>query len=112
MTRGLGVTFWCLLIGHAVCDYPLQGDFLAKGKNHRAPLPGVPWYQCLVAHALIHSGSVLLITWSPMLGILEFVMHLAIDYGKCDRWYGFNTDQSLHFACKLLWVFMLKAGQS
>lgn len=33
-----------LLAGHALCDYPLQGDFLAKAKNRAAPLPGVPWY--------------------------------------------------------------------
>jgi hypothetical protein len=25
-----------LCAGHAVCDYPLQGDFLARAKNHRA----------------------------------------------------------------------------
>jgi len=28
-----------LFAGHALCDYPLQGNFLAKGKNHRNPHP-------------------------------------------------------------------------
>lgn len=104
------VMFWFLLVGHAVCDYPLQGDFLAKGKNHTAPLPGVPWYQCLLAHAMIHSGSVLLVTGSITLALAEFTVHVLIDYGKCDGWYGFNVDQSLHFACKVLWVLMLKVA--
>jgi hypothetical protein len=28
-----------LFAGHALCDYPLQGDFLARGKNHCNPIP-------------------------------------------------------------------------
>jgi hypothetical protein len=97
-------TLWWLLIGHALCDYPLQGDFLARGKNHKAPIPGVPWQQCLVAHALIHAGAVSLITGCPMLGLFEFVAHLAIDYGKSEGIYGFNLDQLYHTLCKLAWV--------
>ena len=29
-----------LFAGHALCDYPLQGDFLAKGKNPRPNMAG------------------------------------------------------------------------
>jgi hypothetical protein len=94
--------FW-MLVGHGVADYPLQGDFLARGKNHKAPLPGVPWQQCLVWHAAIHAGAVAFATESVALGCAEFAAHVAIDYGKCDGRYGFNTDQSLHVACKVLW---------
>jgi hypothetical protein len=97
---------WLLLAGHALCDYPLQGDFLARGKNHRQPLPGVPWYQCLVAHALIHGGAVALITGSVGLGIAETVAHGVIDYGKSEGGYGFNTDQCLHVLCKLAWLWL------
>lgn len=53
-----------MLVGHAIADYPLQGDFLAKAKNRRAPMPGVPWYQALGAHAIIHGGFVGIITGS------------------------------------------------
>lgn len=95
---------WWLLVGHALCDYPLQGDFLAKGKNHRNPIPSVPWYQCLIAHALIHGGAVALVTGSVRLGFAEFGAHVAIDYFKCDGRYGFNTDQMLHVACKIVWA--------
>lgn len=99
--------FFLLLAGHALCDYPLQGDFLAKGKNQRAPLAGVPWYQCLTAHALIHAGAVLLITASLPLAMAELATHWTIDYSKSEGRLTFNQDQSLHFACKVIWVAVL-----
>ena len=98
---------WWMLVGHAVCDYPLQGDFLARGKNHKAPMPGVPWYQCLAAHALIQGGAVALVTGSVALGVAEVAAHGFIDFGKCQGWYGFNADQALHVVCKLAWLAIL-----
>lgn len=119
-----------LLAGHALCDYPLQGDFLARGKNRFAPLPGTPWYQCLWAHAMIHAGMVLLITQRPWMAIAELVIHAATDYAKCAGWFGaspispnslrtrlmglpefsgyfaFNLDQGIHVACKILWAVL------
>jgi hypothetical protein len=98
--------FW-LLVAHVVCDYPLQGDFLARGKNVRNPIPSVPWWQCLAAHALIQGGGVALATRRPDLGALEFCFHWCIDYLKCCGKIGFNTDQALHVGCKLLWVLIV-----
>ncbi len=95
-----------LLAAHCLCDYPLQGDFLAKGKNHTAPLSGVPWYQCLWAHSMIHAGAVALITGSLWLGCAELGVHFVIDYLKCSGKFGFNTDQALHIACKILWSLL------
>ena len=95
--------FW-LLVGHAVCDYPLQGDFLARGKNRRKPLPGIPWYQCLMAHALIHAGAVMLVTNRLDLAVGEFMAHLLIDHWKCDGQFGFNADQALHVMFKAIWA--------
>lgn len=97
------LTLFYLLGAHALCDYPLQGDFLARGKNHRSPLPGVPWYQCLLAHSLIHGMAVALITGSVWLGIGETVFHIVIDFGKSHGAYGFNFDQMLHVGCKVAW---------
>jgi Protein of unknown function (DUF3307) len=93
-----------LLAAHALCDYPLQGDFLARGKNRFAPLPGVPWYQCLAAHAFIHAGTVYIITGSLWFGLAELMLHCLIDDSKCAGRFGFNVDQALHVACKVLWV--------
>lgn len=103
-------TLIMLFAGHAVCDYPLQGDFLARGKNQNAPLPGIPWQQCLWAHALIHAGIVLLITGSPDLALLELMVHSATDWAKCEGWIGFNTDQAIHYGCKLLWAVLVTWG--
>lgn len=100
------ILYW-LICAHFVCDYPLQGDFLARGKNHKTPIPGVPWYQCLIAHAFIQGAGVALVTHSVTLGILETVAHADIDYLKSQGWYGFNADQLMHIACKVLWALML-----
>lgn len=130
--------FFALVIGHALADYPLQGDFLAKAKNHTSPIPGVPWYQALTAHALIQAGIVWVITGSSDLALLEFVCHWCIDRWKsgdplrpsfascrCDgimqdckrcraaRTYtperSFDIDQLLHVVCKVGWVWILVA---
>lgn len=95
--------FW-LLVGHALADYPLQGDFLAKAKNRLAPIAGVPWWQALSAHALIHAGFVSAVTGSLWLGLAEFVAHSLIDDAKCRGRLTFNQDQGLHVLCKLAWA--------
>lgn len=92
-----------LLVAHALCDYPLQGDFLSKAKNPIAPIPGVPWWQAMSAHALIHAGAVAWITGIWWLGIPEFVAHFAIDYDKCLKRLTFNEDQAAHIVCKVIW---------
>lgn len=97
-------TFAWLIVAHCVCDYPLQGDFLARAKNHRAPIAGVDWWIALAAHAVIHAGAVWFITRSPILAALEFVAHVAIDYAKCEGATSFRQDQLAHVVCKALWV--------
>lgn len=94
-----------LLAAHAVADYPLQGDFLAKAKNRFAPVPGVPFYHALGAHAAIHGGFVGVITGSVTLGLAEFVIHAFVDDQKCAERLSYNEDQALHALCKATWVF-------
>ncbi len=106
-THHLLTLFLLLIIGHALADYPLQGEFLAKAKNRFAPVAGVPWYQALGAHSLIHGGAVGWITGSILLGVLETVSHFVIDDLKCGRRISYNIDQLLHVLCKLLWVLLL-----
>lgn len=96
-----------LLVSHAICDYPLQGDFLARGKNHKNPIPGIPFYQCLLAHALIQGGGVTIVTGRLDLGLIEFGIHTIIDFCKCQGLFGFNIDQVLHLICKLIWWWLL-----
>lgn len=101
--------FLALIVGHFICDYPLQGDFLARGKNHKQPLPGVPWWQCLFAHAAIHGGMVAIIVQAFVpgawwLGLFEFLFHALTDAEKCEGVITFNKDQFLHLWCKACWT--------
>lgn len=103
-------TLLLLLAAHALCDYPLQGDFLSRGKNLNNPIPGVPWYQCMLAHSLIHAGAVCLVTGSVYLGLVEFVLHFFIDCMKCEGDLSFNTDQLFHYLLKFLYAFLIANG--
>jgi hypothetical protein len=99
--------FFKLLIGHAVCDYPLQGDFIAKFKSHKidSPIPGEKiWWQLLTAHSLIHAGAVWAVTGLVWLGIAELICHWWIDWAKSEGISNFHSDQALHVCCKCWWV--------
>ena len=54
--------FFLLAIGHALMDYPLQGEFLASCKNRQFLLqradPARPpsiWIVCMTCHCLLHA---------------------------------------------------------
>lgn len=98
-----------MIFAHCIADYPAQGEFLAKAKNRFNPIPGVPWYQALGAHAIIHGGFVGIITGSLVLGILEAIFHAGIDYLKCADKLSYNADQFWHLNCKILWVNLIFA---
>lgn len=93
-----------LLAAHALADYPLQGDFLARAKNRFDPIDGVPWWQAMGAHAMIHAGFVLVITGNIYLALCEFAVHFIVDDLKCAKRFSFNEDQAIHVACKIIWV--------
>jgi hypothetical protein len=102
---------FALLASHAVCDFALQSDAMAKGKNRHnrtTPPPGAKyqpsWTHWLTAHAMIHGAGVALVTGIWWLGALEAVCHWLIDFNKCDNRIGMNTDQGLHLACKVAWL--------
>jgi hypothetical protein len=95
-----------LLAGHALCDFPLQQEYLALGKDHTTsppPFPGMHWAWFLTWHAFIHGAVVALITGSALLGVCETIAHWIIDYAKCEGVIDFNVDQILHIGCKLVW---------
>lgn len=102
--------FALLVFAHALADYPLQGDFLARGKNRTAPILGVPWQHPLAAHSIIHGGLVGLITGSIWLGVAETICHAAIDDAKCRGKIGYHADQALHIICKVIWIVILWAS--
>ena len=92
------------LIGaHFLFDYPLQGDFLSKAKNRTTPIPGVPWWQALAAHAAIQGAAVALLTGLWWLFIAETAVHWFTDDAKCRGKISFNADQFIHLGCKAAW---------
>ncbi len=103
-----------MLIGHAVADYPLQGDWLSKAKNPSLNLvpDQVIWPMALLSHAAIHAGAVKLATGSWLLAGGEFAAHTAIDYWKCRGGLTYNGDQMLHVVCKVIWAVALGFSQS
>ena len=109
--------FW-LLFWHAMADFPLQGDYLAKRKNRKIEREekfyatntegGVythsPWWMHMIWHALIHAGGVAFITHNIWFGVLEFALHFGIDCLKTEGKISSTMDQWLHVACKVLYV--------
>lgn len=113
------VVLFALVIAHAIADFPLQGEFLAKAKNRHADLSGifgkipVPpnlWVHALTAHSLVHAGAVWLVTGSVALGAVELVIHWIIDFTKCENWTSFTADQLLHIVCKITFAALLYVG--
>jgi hypothetical protein len=110
---------FALLIGHAAADYPLQGEFLALGKNHRnvpewrhvkpESMRGL-WFHCLTAHSLIHAGVVWAISGVFALGVIEFVLHWILDFLKSAGLTNLHFDQLLHVLCKVAYVAILQFG--
>jgi hypothetical protein len=110
--------FCAMVIGHALADFPLQGEFLAAAKNRHYTSPNLPpedqqlaiWVHCLTAHSFIHAGAVWIVTGSHLLAALEFGLHWIIDFIKCEGWTNFHADQILHLLCKVGFVVAIGLG--
>ncbi|MBX2861204.1 MAG: DUF3307 domain-containing protein [Vampirovibrio sp.] len=106
-------TLFLLLAGHALGDFVLQSDSMAKGKgrpkgNATALGPYQPtWHYWLTAHSFIHGGIVYLITQDLTFGLAETLLHWLIDFMKCESRYNIHVDQALHIGCKLIWAALL-----
>lgn len=99
--------FLMLMVGHALADYPLQGEFLSKAKNPNTAIPGIPWLIIMANHAAIHGGMVWFLTGSIWFGLLEFMFHGWIDTAKCRGLLTFSQDQAAHVLCKLLYIAII-----
>jgi hypothetical protein len=98
------VLFFWLMVGHSLADYPLQGDFLAQGKNRHTEIGKVFWPHAIFAHSMIHGGFVALFTGSIWLGLAEVAVHAITDLLKCDNWIGLRFDQTIHIVSKIAWA--------
>lgn len=102
-----------LLMAHAVADFALQSDWMAKHKHPWRPVdpatvppgqtPQIIWPYVMSAHGLIHGATVWIACGNPWFAAGEVILHCLIDTGKCANRYGIHVDQGLHLACKLVW---------
>jgi hypothetical protein len=99
--------FFAFAISHALADFPLQGDYLARVKQRSNAASMPEWFIALTAHSLIHAGGVWIITGSVTLAVVELLLHWLIDFGKGEDYYGYVADQTLHLGCKLVYVILL-----
>lgn len=102
--------FFAFAIAHALADYPLQGDYLARMKVRDQAGNPMEWFIALTAHSLVQAGGVWIVSGSPLLGLVELCLHWLIDLGKGEGKFGYLVDQLLHLACKLAYVVVLVLG--
>jgi hypothetical protein len=102
--------FAAFVVMHALGDFPLQGDYIAKQKARRHADSTSAWVVALSAHCVIHGGGVWLLTGSLAFGFTEVILHGLIDIGKGEGKFGLMADQLLHLACKVVYAVILGYG--
>jgi len=94
------------LFAHALGDYPLQGNFLAQGKNDSKYL--------LLMHCIIYTGVVVLLFYAVFdfyalwFVALIFIPHVSTDFAKTKNLISFRVDQAIHIATLLLAVMLIR----
>ncbi len=102
--------FFAFAIAHALADFPLQGEYLARMKVRSQAGNFQEWIVALTAHSLIQAGGVWVISGSAFLAAIELCLHWLIDLGKGEGKFGYLADQLLHLACKLAYVIVIVTG--
>jgi hypothetical protein len=110
LQHGPFALFFAFAISHALADFPLQGDYLARTKQRSKAGTPAEWFIALTAHSLIHAGGIWLVSGSVLFGAAEFVLHWLIDFGKGEGKYGYVADQTLHLSCKAAYVVLMATG--
>jgi hypothetical protein len=108
-------TLFKLLFGHALADFALQTETMAKLKNRHNKPAYIPegqkyvptWFYWMSTHGLIHGGIVYLLTGNLLVGITETITHILIDVFKCENYTNPHIDQALHILLKVEYVIYL-----
>lgn len=81
-------TVYMILACHAVGDYVLQGNYLArtKGKN--------VWN--LLMHCLLYSAPFAVVFGVNWKVLIIFLTHVVIDYPRANKEFGYAADQIMH----------------
>ncbi len=108
--QGPFAVFAAFVVMHALADFPLQGDYIAKQKSRAQADSFSVWVIALSAHCVIHAGGVWLVSGSLAFGIAELGAHALIDGYKGEGKIGIVADQVLHLACKVVYTALLTFG--
>jgi hypothetical protein len=102
---------------HFMGDYLLQTSWMARGKEQT-----VGWAGALCAHAAIHAcgTTAIALIFAPVLwwlGLLDFLLHAAIDKSKCmwgcrhpkeaAFWWAHGIDQEAHNLTHFAFVLII-----
>ncbi len=104
--------FAAFVVIHALADFPLQGDYIAKQKTRSQADNNSTWIIALTAHCVIHAGGVWLVSGSLAFGFAELVLHSLIDIGKGEEKFGLVADQMMHVSCKLAYALLITYGMT
>jgi hypothetical protein len=99
--------FAAFVVMHALADFPLQGDYIAKQKARKNADNTSVWIVAISAHSVIHAGGVWLVSGSLAFFAAELILHFLIDLAKGEGKFGLVADQALHLACKVAYTLML-----
>lgn len=99
--------FLILIAIHFLCDFPLQGDFMAINKSKKV---FKDWWVVLTAHCFIHGLGVwvalTLFGYDRGIAITSMIFmiisHFLIDLSKNNNQISFKTDQILHLFILLI----------
>jgi Protein of unknown function (DUF3307) len=108
--QGPFAVFAAFVVMHALADFPLQGDYIAKQKARPQADNFSVWVIALSAHCVIHAGGVWLVSGSLAFGLAELGAHALIDGFKGEGKIGIVADQVLHLACKAVYAVLLTIG--
>ena len=78
-----------IVMCHAVGDYVLQNDFLAKTKGDN--------FYHLLMHCILYCIPFAVVYGIDYKIVILFVMHVWIDWEKCKGITGYVEDQILHY---------------
>lgn len=100
-------TVFVLWAVHFLCDFALQSNYMAHGKNFKLIESDATWLPIMFAHCMIHALGVWVVTGSYWMAYFMLITHFCIDVMKCAGFFGFGwrgyyQDQFWHFVVVLL----------
>lgn len=104
-----------MLFLHALGDFALQSESMAKGKNKHLKPEYIPegqkykitWFYWLSAHAFIQGGLIFIFFPVVWIAITEVIFHFVLDFLKCENITNPHIDQISHILLRIIYSVCL-----